>query len=356
MEQRIVCLICKRRYDSIDAKGIQWRDPKEPGVVVPSPSNKEANAGYEEMRDKGYRQYCTAGHLLPEDPHVRPLIVMTTFGESQAGKGALLRKTKSLLSGGELDARGVHGRLDDVQRQLFNEAFPEGRANIITVATDEPRVPYYLTINDTARGPVTMAAFDTGYEDAANRSQLAKVATFLGEVDIFAFMVPPAALPQLPESIRKSGSSIQDVQSREGTYNVIDTVIAAMTKSLSPSSRRRNPLVYLILSKADRYRGYHPFPQHLLDDRVYGGRAQLDHGQTMADEQAPLYDFIIDHGGIGFIERASSLTGKVFLTAVSGTGTDEDGRAPADAAPNRALDPLVAELMRAGHGRFGQPA
>jgi len=366
MRNPIICLTCGTTYPSHLDRRLTWRTSAgEVGPPPPIVRRDSDRAARRAWLAEAYLLHCENGHLMPgTDGRLNELLVMSLFGEKAAGKGALLRGLERHLSAGKLRPRGIRGALRKDQEARFDQEYPDRAIEPTQRATkDKPRVPIYFDLTATGGSTVAasarserridLAVFDTGWEDQQTVSGAATAAPFISETDIVVFVVPPASLDGLPDTVRRPADTI-DVQDPKRTQRGISTVVTHLTdKDLTSEAARKQVTVIIALSKCDRYVGVDAFPSHLLRDRDYApGAASI--GAQMADEQAELNEFMLHVGGLRLLDTAAEINGTVSIHAISGTGADDPRRAPAPhSAPNRSLDPLVLGLLRAGVGDLG---
>lgn len=351
MRARTRCLYCDAEFDLATGDGVAWVNVVS-GNVGPPPPPDGAPARRAWVQGE-YEPHCAAErHRLPAGD----AIVVSVFGETLAGKGALVGAMRRLLSGGELSDRHLVATLDPATAADWDKEYRAG-APTERATAGRPRRAQFLEIRHGLRS-VQVVLFDTGGEDLQAGAEAENTRTacpFIPATDVFVFVVPPPCLPDLPEDVRSRGSD--HTQSLETSVAAFARVIGYIDASIPRRAPRRRDLVAIVvLSKCDRYLGVPGFPDRVLRPRRHRGDRE-NWAQEMLSEQVPLYDFVERYGGRALIDVASQVNGTVFLTAVSGTGNDEKGMAPAaTSAANRALDPLAVPLLWCGMGEIGSVA
>jgi hypothetical protein len=223
------------------------------------------------------------------------------------------------------------------------------------VTATEPRKPVFFTLTERQTGTaLNFTLYNSSGEDNNPARRLAKASPYLSKTDVIVVMVPPPALPSLPESVRSGGANDGDDQQ---THAVTKTIFRNLVKVVSKEmnvTRRRQLVVVVALTKCDRYSNVDGFDRSWLQERPYGDRILDPVDIAMYNEQKGLHDFVTRYGGGILLEHAAEIGGKIFIVALSGTGSDEGGlRAPKQlSAPNRSLDPLLIALMRRRLGRL----
>lgn len=372
MKPRNVCLACRIVFEGESDPRIRLINQEGQEVSradVPEVDSEE----FHNSATDDFSLVCPQDHLLIEDSATRPLIVMALFGETRSGKDAFQNGLISVLENHGLFSRQFTFARHPLQVEAYAASDPlTYLAEQTQAATfNQKRVPLYITL--AGRGgrdsdKINVALFNTGGEDnnVLTGRKLLKPCPFIPLTDVFVLMIPPPALPGLPAHVRTPpGSEGENTQSLKVTLGHIQrigeaigearkaAIARALKAELPPPPPPEEPIVVFALTKCDRYVGLDGFPQETLLERRHEGATLDALDIAMFNEQEALYDFVVNYGGSRLFEAAADIGGKVFITAISGTGSDKEGRAAKQqSAVNRCLDPLLLPLMRAGRGRM----
>lgn len=309
--------------------------------------------------------HCQKGHPLSRRVLTADTIIMTIIGPPYAGKSVLVQQIAKLGDSSELLARGVSV---SVSLDVADKFDPIYRATVLpsTQVASKDNRRHAWVFNLTIRPPskmlpsqeVDLLVFDLGGEDrvpgeaSTGNGQviedLRSRAPFLPKSDVVVFAVPPDGLP----------NAANDPALSRGDQQYITALWVQEVMEWLRGKRKCTTAV-VTLTKADRYKANDTLelPESLLSPRKLRGDLPAYLGDTMASEQRDLIRFFDKAGGMKLLEHAEKINGTVFLTAVSGAAGDdlEDGKRAAvlkGMGANRALDPLLIALMRAGWGRF----
>lgn len=288
---------------------------------------------------------------------------MVLIGPSGSGKDSLaryltIRCNDIMRREGGLSIT-VAGGAAEVRAQVYSSGATAA------AAPDRPHLAESWTLRPiNGNGPATLFVFNTAGEDLRPARQgedpIQRSSDFrhafrvVPYADILVFFVPPSAL--VP-GLDPLGADFD--RTRGGFSAIVDMV---RDFRITQPQVNQKPTVVLALTKCDKYANRGDFPKELLSDRP-GNRWAIN---DLIREQAQLAEFIMGlEGGESLMDTIAPLSDKVFLAAVSGTGTDKtddadgapsptDGIAgamaapPPNSAPIRAFDPLIIGLMRAG--------
>lgn len=356
MTPKTQCLTCKTVFKNESDPRLRrfYADGSDEEIAGPPPG--PAAMEREEWGSRPIELRCDQGHLLAEDASSRASIVMALFGETRSGKDAFKNALVHSLENEHLFYRGFHAEIRESQQEEHQPVEPGEMLAISTpaVTSTEPRVPVFFTLTERGSGQATnFTLFNTSGEDNAPRRRLKAASPFIDETDVFVLLVPPPALPLLPESTRMKGTNAGDDQqtllaTKKVFYNLSKIVSAEVS-----AKWRKQIVVVVALTKCDRYSTTDGFDSSWLLERPFGDQPLYPLDVAMFNEQQPLNDFVSRYGAGMLLEQAAEINGKVFLVALSGTGSDQGLRAPNQlSAPNRSLDPLLIALMRRGVGRL----
>jgi hypothetical protein len=317
---------------------------------------------------------CPRDHLLMEGSATRPLVVISLFGETRSGKDAFKNGLLSVLENHGLFYRQFSYKLHSLQLEANAARDPLTHLAEQTQAAtmNQKHVPLHIALTDLSRDTddkINVALFNTGGEDnnVETGEDLRKALPFISHTDVFVVMIPPPTLPGLPEHVRMPpGSEGDSTQSRKVTFRHIERLAeavrdgrlaeetAALKAGQPVPEPAANPIVVFALTKCDRYVDLEGFPQGTLLERRHDDQGLDALDIAMFNEQEALNKFVVDNGGHMLLKQAERI-GKVFITAISGTGSDREGHAASQkSALNRCMDPLLLPLMRAGRGRMSQ--
>lgn len=372
MKVRNVCLACRIVFDGDSDPRIKFLNSEGQVVnqndipIVDSPE-------FHNSVDVDVFPVCPNDHLLIDTGSTWPLIVMGLFGETRSGKDAFQNGLLSALENNGLFSRQFKYRLHSQQIEAYAASDPRTfLAEQTQAATvNQKRVPLHITLTGRSpknRGKINVALFNTAGEDnnVLSGKKLLKPCPFIPLTDVFVIMIPPPALPGLPAHIKvPPGSEGSSTQSQKVTLAHIERIAEAIEEAhegarttalqagLPAPENQEKPIVVLALTKCDRYLDLEGFPQETLRERRHEGHDLDALDIAMFNEQEPLHQFMVQYGGSRLLEQAEDIGGKIFITALSGTGSDQEGRAAKQqSALNRCLDPLLLPLMRAGRGKM----
>lgn len=351
MTAKIQCLTCGATYKNED-------DPRLRRFYADGTDEQVTDGSREPSEGWGSRPIelrCEKGHLLPEEAWSRTAIVMALYGESRSGKDGFKYTVAHSLQNDHLFYRGFHAELRESQQEEHGALGDPAAYNAPSTApatATEPRIPVFFTLTERQSGTALNFTLYNSSGEQNNRAEtLRNTSPYLSKADVIVVMVPPPALPSLPESVRTRGGD--DKQTHAGTKAIFRNLAKVISKDMN-LTRRRQLIVVVALTKCDRYSAVEGFDRSWLQERPYGDRILNPLDIAMHNEQKGLHDFVASYGGGILLEHAAEIGGKIFMVALSGTGSDEGGlRAPKQlSAPNRSLDPLLIALMRRQLGRL----
>jgi len=288
---------------------------------------------------------------------------MVLIGPTGSGKDSLAKYLTAHCRDIMRREGGLSITVPGGESELREKVYSSGAT--AAAAPDRPHLAESWTLTPTnGAKPAALIVFNTAGEDlrpvapgedlTKRRSDLRHAFRVVPYADILVFFVPPSAL--IPE-LDPLGVGFQRTR---GGFSAIADLLREFSISQPQVNQKRT--VVLALSKCDKYANRDDFPKELLSDRPGNRWAIID----LIREQAQLAKFIMGQaGGESLMDTIAPLSDRLFLAAVSGTGTDKAGgdegstspgdvvegaheAPPPNSAPIRAFDPLIIGLMRAG--------
>lgn len=353
MTTKLQCLTCDATYKNED-------DPRLRRFYADGTDEEVTDGSREPREGWGSRPIelrCENGHLLPDEAWSRTAIVMALYGETRSGKDAFKNAVVYSLENDYLFYRGFHAELRESQQEEHRAVEPAAlnAPSTAPVTATEPRKPVFFTLTERQTGTaLNFTLYNSSGEDNNPARRLGKASPYLSKTDVIVVMVPPPALPSLPESVRSCGANDGDDQQTPAVTKTIFRNLAKVISKEMNVTRRRQLVVVVALTKCDRYSNVDGFDRSWLQERPYSDRILEPLDIAMYNEQKGLHDFVTRYGGGILLEHAAEIGGKIFMVALSGTGSDNGSlRAPKQlSAPNRSLDPLLIALMRRKLGRL----
>lgn len=351
LDKSPICFTCQIEYQPADLTAM---DPDTRKPLPPEPKDRSSDTWYD-WNERARIIVCPKKHLVASVG--RPRLAAVLVGDTEAGKDAMLNAVIHAFENKTMDARGLHAVVREDQRPAWEATRPIDFKGAATQpwTRKTPVQPVFLELVDrsTDSNLFDIIFFNHGGEDFLNhRSVQVSTKTIwercpsLARADILVIFVPPHGLLDLPVDRGGSNDEERRFRTREATE--------AVSRTLREKRKYRADLtVVLALTKSDHYRGLEGFPDNVLSPRRHGRNDLEPLDITMANEQADLHAFMMRYGGAEIIKPAEKINGRYFIVALSGTGDDREGRAPAPgSAPDRSLDPILIRMMREKIGRL----